>query len=122
MKLPVLIMPDAEDALRRNAKWWADNRSAEQAERWYDGFAKAIIALGDHPLRYPLARENDQFPYDVRVMNYGVGSHPTHRALYTVRPDAVVVLSIRSCAQQDVTTGGSHGSVHHGAGDDRGER
>lgn len=103
MKLPVLIMPEAEEALRRNAKWRADNRSAEQAQRWYDGFAKAIVALGYHPLRYPLARESDQFPYQVRVMNYGVSSRPTHRALYTICPDAVVVLSIRSAAQQDVT-------------------
>jgi hypothetical protein len=54
-------------------------------------------------MRYPLARENDQFPYEVRVMNYGVGSRPTHRALYTIRPNAVVVLSIRSVAQQDVS-------------------
>lgn len=82
MGLPVLILPEAEEALRRNAKWWADNHSAEQAERWYDGFAKAIIALGNHPLRFPLARENDQFPYEVRVMNFGVSSHPTHRALF----------------------------------------
>lgn len=50
MNLPVLIMPEAEEALRRNAEWWAEHRSAAQAERWYDGFSTAILALGDHPL------------------------------------------------------------------------
>ena len=103
MSLPVLIMPEAEQALRRNADWWAENRSPSQAERWYDGFAQAIFGLGDHPHRYPLARESDKFPYEVRVMNYGVSSRPTHRALYTVRPDAVVVISIRSAKQKDAT-------------------
>lgn len=101
MNVPVLMMPEAEEALRKSAKWWAENRSVEQAERWYDGFAKAIVALSDHPMRYPLAREKDQFPCEVRVMNYGLSSHATHRALYTIRPDAVVVLSIRSTSQQD---------------------
>jgi plasmid stabilization system protein ParE len=103
MSLPVLIMPEAEAALWRNAKWWAENRSSEQAQRWYVGFAEAINALGDHPHQHPLARENDQFPYDVRVMNYGVSSRATHRALYTIRPDAVVVISIRAAKQKDAT-------------------
>ena len=85
---------------------------ADQRERTKTGRSPHLAcgppALGDHPLRYPplrypLARERDQFPYEVRVMNYGVGSRPTHRALYTIRPDAVVVLSIRSAAQQDIT-------------------
>lgn len=103
MSLPVLITSEAEESLRKNTAWWAENRSPEQAQRWYEGFAEAIIGLGDHPHRYPLARENDQFPYDVHVMNYGIGSHPTHRALYTIRPDAVVVISIRSARQRDAT-------------------
>jgi plasmid stabilization system protein ParE len=103
MSLPVLIMPEAETALLENAKWWAENRSAAQARRWYDGFAQALLTLGQHPERYPLARESGEFPCELRVMNYGVGAHPTHRALYTIRPDAVVVLSIRSTAQQDAS-------------------
>ena len=103
MTLPVVILPEAEEALWTNAEWWAKTRSPEQALRWYDGFSDAILSLGDHPKRYPLARENDQFPYEVRVMNYGVSAHPTHRALYTVRPDAVVVISIRGAKQKDAT-------------------
>ena len=101
MSLPAIIMPEAEEALWTNAEWWANNRSLEQTQRWYDGFAKAILGLSDHPRRFPIARESDQLPYEVRVMNYGVGSRPTHRALYTIRPDSIVVVSIRSAAQQD---------------------
>lgn len=96
-------MPEAEESLWKNAEWWAENRSSEQAQRWYEGFVEAITALGEHPQRYPLARESDRFPYDVRVMNYGISSHPTHRALYTIHSDAVAVISIRSARQRDAT-------------------
>lgn len=63
---------------------------------------EALRSLEEQPLRCPLARENESFPYELRELHYGVGSRPTHRALLTVRPDAVVVLSIRHVAQKDV--------------------
>ena len=42
MSYTVLITPEAERQLRENAEWWAKNRSAEQAERWYDGFMRSL--------------------------------------------------------------------------------
>lgn len=103
MSHTVLITPEAERQLRENAEWWAKNRSAEQAERWYDGFIRSLESLGDHPEECSFARENHRFPYELRELHFGIGSHPTHRALFVIRPEAVVVVSIRHVSQQDVT-------------------
>ena len=102
MSLPVIITPEAAQNLWEAAEWWARHRSLAQAQRWYDGFVDALDSLADRPFRCSLARENDDFPYELRELHYGVGSRPTHRALFTVRPDAVIVLSIRHAAQKDV--------------------
>jgi plasmid stabilization system protein ParE len=103
MSLPVILQREAEDQLVASARWWAEHRSAEQAERWYVGFLETIETLADNPERCPLARENAAFPYELRELHYGLGSRPTHRALFTIRPEAVVVVSVRHAAQQDAT-------------------
>ena len=103
MSLPVILQREAEEQIVTSARWWAKHRSVEQAERWYAGILAAIDSLDTKAARYPLARENESFPYDLRTMNFGIGNRPTHRVLFTIRPDAVVVLSVRHAAQDDVT-------------------
>ncbi len=103
MNQPVIVTPEAEQQLRKNAEWWAENRSVAQAERWYDGFVIALERLGEHPGECSLARENHKFPYELRELHFGLGPHPTHRALFVVRPEGVVVVSIRHTSQQDAT-------------------
>ena len=67
-------------------------------------FPDRIIALADDPERFPLAAENDAFPYDIREVHYGLGAKPTHRRLlFTIRPDMVYVFCIRHVAQEPVT-------------------
>ncbi len=82
---------------------WAENRSVEQAERWYDGFSEALLSLPQNPEHHALAAESSAFPLDVRQLNFGIGRKPTHRALYTIRGDMVYVFSIRHLAQRPVT-------------------
>lgn len=103
MSGPVIFTPEAEASLWENAEWWARNRSAEQAQRWYDGFVGALEKLGEHPEEFPLARENDKFPFELRELHFGLASRPTHRALFVIRPEAVVVVSIRHVSQREVT-------------------
>ena len=91
----VLLTQRAQEELDEAHHWWAENRSAEQANRWYLGFLEAMLTLEHVPFRWPFAPENDYFPYEVRQLNFGLGSRPTHRALYTVRPDVVVILRVR---------------------------
>ena len=102
MSLNVILEPRAENDLHDAAAWWAEHRSAEQAQRWYEGFVQALDSLGENPGRWPLARENAKFPYELRELHYGLGSRPTHRAVFTIRADAVVVLTIRHAAQQEI--------------------
>lgn len=100
MSVPVLIQPRAKQDLLAAAAWWAEHRSPEQAARWYDGFLAAIESLSENPARHPLARENGKFPYELRELHYGLGRRPTHRAVFTIRSEAVVVLTVRHTAQR----------------------
>lgn len=103
MTYEVYVTDKASGQLLEAARWWAEHRSAEQAERWYDGVVNAIDSLKDNPERCALARENDDVPVTIRELYYGLGAKPTHRAIFVVRPDRVVVYSIRHLAQRDVT-------------------
>ena len=103
MSLLVKIMPEAEESLWRNAEWWARNRSVEEAERWYDGFIAAIESLSENPRRCPLARENDEVAHELRELHYGLGGHPTHRAIFIIRPDMILIVAIRHVSQADLT-------------------
>ncbi len=104
MNYRVVLADRTLEDIDRNARWWAKNRSGDQAIRWYEGILEAIYALDENPQRWTVARENDKFPYELRELHYGVSSRPTHRALFAIRDDrSVVVLSVRHAAQQDVT-------------------
>jgi plasmid stabilization system protein ParE len=103
MSLPVVVRDQAADQLEAASAWWAENRSIEQAENWHRGFVDAISSLRDNAQRCPLAAENREFPFEVRELRYGIGKRPTHRALFTIRPDMVYVLLIRHLAQRPVT-------------------
>jgi hypothetical protein len=50
----------------------------------------------------PVAAENGCFPYQIRELHFGLGARPTHRAVFTIRPDIVLVLTIRHAAQSDL--------------------
>jgi plasmid stabilization system protein ParE len=97
-------MDKAHQDLLDNCTWWATHRSEAEAERWYDGFSKAIKKLATDAERHALARENANFPFELRQLNYGLGRRPTHRALYTIRPDMILVLRIAHLAQDDFST------------------
>lgn len=61
---------------------------------------KPHVGIGDRPLRYPLAWENQFSPEDVRELLFGLGRRPTHRALFVVRSELVYVFAIRHVAQE----------------------
>jgi plasmid stabilization system protein ParE len=99
----VYLTARAESQLRNAARWWANHRSAAQAERWYAGFLEALDSLANAAEEWPLAPENADFPFPLRQLLYGLSSKKTHRALFTVRPDRIVVYSIRHLSQKAVT-------------------
>jgi plasmid stabilization system protein ParE len=98
----VLISSRAQQEAQATHDWWAKHRSAQQAARWYDEFLKAALSLDQDPDGWAVAAENDRFPYEIRQLNFGIGRKPTHRLVYTIRVNEVVVLRVRHLAQADI--------------------
>jgi plasmid stabilization system protein ParE len=102
MKYSVVVTEQAAWEIEEAAAWWARERSAEQAERWYEGIRDSIGRLDEEPLRRPLSAENGDFSYELRELHYGLGSRPTHRAVFTIIGQTVVVLAVRHVAQDRI--------------------
>ena len=85
------------------ALWWSENRSAKQAIDWLEGFEQALTLLAQNPDRYAVARESGAFDFAVRELHYGLGNKATHRAVFEIRGDEVLVYSVRHLAQRDLT-------------------
>ena len=102
MTFTVIILPRAESDIARNADWWAENRSLEQALEWTSAVQSKIESLSVSPARCRLARENDQFDCEIHQLLVGLGRHLTHRVLFTIRDSTVFVLTVRSNRQDDV--------------------
>jgi|SRR5581483_2558356 len=103
MSYRVVITEQAEREMQSAFNWWAEHRSKRQADRWYAGMAKAIANLSENPERYSQSGERDHFAYEIRDLLFGLGRRPTHRAVFTIRGEDVVVLTVRHVAQQDLS-------------------
>lgn len=102
MSFLVVITEQAEREIKSAYDWWAENRSKRQADRWYVGISNAIAELSENPERHGKSRESDSFDYEIRDLLFGIGRRPTHRAVFTIRGNEVVVLTIRHTAQRDI--------------------
>ncbi|HEY2762041.1 MAG TPA: type II toxin-antitoxin system RelE/ParE family toxin, partial [Pirellulales bacterium] len=88
-----------------SAAWWAGERSAEQAGRWYQGIRNAIAGLRESPTRYVIAPERPRFSYEIRELHFGLSARATHRVLFTIVGQTVVVLTVRHAAQREIVPG-----------------
>ena len=99
MSYEVQLTPQARIELCNSALWWAEHRSTDQAAKWLEGFEAALRLLSENPERWPLAQENENVPLEIREMLFGIGRRKTHRAVFRIREDRVVVHAIRHLAQ-----------------------
>ena len=60
---------------------------------------RRLQSLVHAPTRCALAAENDQFPFELRELLYGAGRKSTHRVLFTIADELVLVLALRHIAQ-----------------------
>jgi plasmid stabilization system protein ParE len=97
------VTAKARDDITRNAAWWAEHHSLDEALRWYDEIYKQLDTLLTFPERHGVAPENNEFEYDIREKPVGVGSHPTHRAIFTIVESEIRVLAVHRAAQDTVT-------------------
>jgi hypothetical protein len=54
------------------------------------------------PERHSLARENDEFPFELRQQLLGIGRRKSYRALFTIRESTVHVLEVLAAEQEDI--------------------
>ena len=99
-----MVLTDRAHAdLEAAYSWWAENRSESQAAKWYDACADALESLASRPERCVVSRENDEFPMEIRDLDFGLSRRRTHRAVFTIRPDMLLVIAIRHLAQRDLS-------------------
>ena len=60
-------------------------------------------SLDVSPLQYALARESEFLPVELRQMLYGSGKRTTHRILFVIREQTIVIYQIRHVGMRDVT-------------------
>lgn len=96
MRYRVIITARAEGELHEATARIAE-QAPETAEQWFQGFRRAIRSLADFPRRCGTAPENNAFTFELRQLLYG--RRRSYRALFIIRDDAVVVLSIRHTAR-----------------------
>ena len=96
MTFTVRILPRAEADIERNAQWWADNHSVEQAARWFFAVREQLKTLRSFPESHGLSAEDADFPYEIRDKLVGLGTRPGYRAVFTIIGDTVHVLTVRS--------------------------
>jgi plasmid stabilization system protein ParE len=99
----VVVVPRAKAQLLEQALWWSENRSPAQAFDWLTRFEDKLRSLAKNPARFPPAREGTAIGRDLRELYFGLGSKKTHRAIFEIRENDIVVHSIRHLAQADLT-------------------
>lgn len=99
MNFRVSVLPQARRDIDRNAHWWAEHHSIEQAIQWSDAVYDQIETLTDFPESHGLSAENGEFPYEIRDKLLDLGSRPGYRAIFTIKNDTIYVLTVRRAAQ-----------------------
>ena len=99
MTYKVEIAPSAQADINEAYLWWAENRSKEQADRWYGELLLSIETLRSMPLRCPLCDESDLRPGVIRQLLFGLGNRITHRIVFTVSDQTVSIVRVRHVAQ-----------------------
>ena len=77
----VFLSGAAQSDIRSNVTWWTENRSMEEAERWYIFVMDKIYSLEHLPMRCPVTRESEILGIEIRQLLLGVSSKHTHRVL-----------------------------------------
>jgi plasmid stabilization system protein ParE len=101
----VTVLPQARRDIDRNAEWWSDHHSLDEALRWSDAIYDQLATLALHPEICGLSAENDDFPYEIRDKLVGLGSRPSYRAVFTIQADVVYVLTVQRSAQDAIRPG-----------------
>lgn len=104
MTFSLRVTARARDDITRNAAWWAEHYSLDQALRWYDRVYDQLDTILEFPESHSLSAENDKFPYEIRDKLVGFGSRPRYRAVFTIQCNEVIVLTVRAGQEDRLTS------------------
>lgn len=100
MTYRVIVEPRAVRDLWAAAEWIAkQSKSPATALRWVRGIRAKIETLRRTPLRCPVDPDSTAYGQEVRVLLNGK-RRGTYRVLFTVRDNAVHVLTVRHAVRQ----------------------
>ena len=109
MTYHVVIQPGAERDIRTAALWiLGQSRSRTTALRWARNLRAKIATLKTSPKRCPIDPDSKFYGEEVRVLLYGK-RRGVYRVLFTIRGNAVHVLTVRHSAQRSLAEDESEG-------------
>jgi plasmid stabilization system protein ParE len=85
------------------ALFWYRERSDEAASKWIAAVEGALDVLEQHPQTFPRAREDGMRGTSLHECAIGAGRRLTHRLIFAIRPDKVVVYAIHHVSRKDLT-------------------
>ncbi|SKB12935.1 conserved hypothetical protein [Planktothrix sp. PCC 11201] len=85
-----------------SAYLWLKNLNHNYADQWFRDLMNTIATLQYKPKRFALARENDDFPEEIRQIIYGK-SRNKYRIIFTIRENIVYIIYLRHSAQSSIT-------------------
>ncbi len=103
MKFELVVTARARADILRNAEWWAENHSPDQALSWFDAIYAQLETLRDLPDRFSVSPENDLVEVQILEMPLGMGKRPSYRAIFTITQSEVRVLAVRRATQDRMT-------------------
>jgi plasmid stabilization system protein ParE len=103
MSYRVILQPEAERDIRRQAQWIAErSKSPAKALRWVRAIRSKIDRLKVSPSICPVDPDSVVYGEEVRVLLFG-NRHQKFRILFVLRGDLVRVLTVRHAARRSLT-------------------
>jgi plasmid stabilization system protein ParE len=103
MSLEVRVTEQAHADIERNAHWWAENHSMEQAIRWQDAVYRPLRELALMQESYGIAHESAALGVELRQKVVGLGKG-NYRAIFRIHERHISILAVRRATQDDITT------------------
>ena len=79
-----------------------ERRDKDAARDWYETYCIAVERLLSMPLSCGLAYENPRFNEELRHLLFGPHPKRKYRALFAVRGEEVVILTVRAPGERPV--------------------
>lgn len=103
MTYRVRATPEAEADVERLHASLVERAGDEVARRWYESYTKAVDKLRTRPLACGLAYESPHFKDEIRHLLFWISTRRKYRALFTIRGDEVVILTVRAPGERPVS-------------------